>query len=213
MIYYYLNLISSFCIFGLYTIYNDYHNDYKKIKVKDHSELDKIYNKIIPNVFFNIFISSIPAIYIMSLLLNNPYYHLLSGLPLLCKYIALPLLVDIFFYISHRMLHNKYLFYFHRKHHELVHPVGIGSFYMSPIEFYGALVIPIYLPLILLGADNYHTHLWITFTVFNGICVAHSNTKQLSEFHNYHHTNKTKGYCNYGTDIFMDRLLGTRMIL
>ncbi len=216
MIYYYINLISSFFIFGVYTMINDYDTKSYNNKIKSRLELDKIYNKIIPNVFFNIFISSIPAVYIMNLLLNNPNYHLLSGLPLVAKYIALPLLLDMFFYISHRIFHTKYLFYFHRKHHELVHPVGIGSFYMSPVEFFGALVIPIYFPLILLGADNYHTHLWITFTVFNGICVAHSNTKQVyntSDFHYIHHSDKTKGYCNFGTDIFMDRLLGTKKVI
>jgi sterol desaturase/sphingolipid hydroxylase (fatty acid hydroxylase superfamily) len=83
---------------------------------------------------------------------------------------------------------------------------------MSPVEFYWAIVIPIFGPLVLLGADIYHTHLWITFAVFNGICVAHSNTKNLSEFHDYHHNTKNYFKCNFGIDIFMDRLFGTRRI-
>ena len=208
----YLNLITSFIIFGYYTYKNDYNNN-NKIKNKDKNELDNVYKKILPNVFFNIFILSAPAIYCFDNLLNNPKYHLLKNLPLICKYISLPLLVDLFFYTVHRSLHNKYLFYFHKKHHELIHPIGIGSFYMSPVEFYGALVIPIFSPLILLGSNFYHTQLWITLTVFNGICVAHSNTKNLSEFHDYHH-NVTKGYFkyNYGTDIFMDILFGTKKL-
>jgi sterol desaturase/sphingolipid hydroxylase (fatty acid hydroxylase superfamily) len=211
MLYYYANLISSFLIFGSYTTANDYAN-YKKIKSKNNMELNKIYNKIIPNVFFNVFLLSLPAIYCFDILLKNPNYHLLKGLPLAAKYVAMPLLVDIMFYINHRLLHNKYLFYFHKRHHELVSPVGIGSFYMSPVEFYWAIVIPIFGPLVLLGADIYHTHLWITFAVFNGICVAHSNTKNLSEFHDYHHNTKNYFKCNFGIDIFMDRLFGTRRI-
>ena len=123
------------------------------------------------------------------------------------KYISLPLLVDIMFYSVHKLLHNKYLFYFHKRHHELVHPVGIGSFYMSLLEFYGAIVIPVFGPLILLGANNYNAHLWLTFSVFNGICVAHGNTRNLSEFHDYHHNNFRY---NFGIDIFMDNLFNTK---
>ena len=214
MIYYYLNLTSSFLIFGFYTMIKDYNNDTDnyKIKAKSRLELDKIYNKIIPNVFFNVFLLSLPAVYCFDKLLVNTNYHLLKDLPLFAKYLAMPLLVDIMFYINHRILHNKYLFYFHKRHHELVSPVGLGSFYMSPVEFYWAIIIPIFGPLVLLGANSYNSHLWLTFSVFNGICVAHSNTKNLSEFHDYHHS--TKGYFkyNFGIDIFMDRLFGTRHI-
>jgi sterol desaturase/sphingolipid hydroxylase (fatty acid hydroxylase superfamily) len=211
MLYYYANLISAFLIFGSYTTANDYAN-YKKIKSKNNMELNKIYNKIIPNVFFNVFLLSLPAIYCFDILLKNPNYHLLKGLPLAAKYVAMPLLVDIMFYINHRLLHNKYLFYFHKRHHELVSPVGIGSFYMSPVEFYWAIVIPIFGPLVLLGANSYNSHLWLTFSVFNGICVAHSNTKNLSEFHDYHHNDKGYFTYNFGLDIFMDRLFRTRRI-
>jgi len=207
MIEYYINLVSSFLVFGAYTMINDY-NNYYKIKKRSNIELDKVYNKIVLNVLFNVFIASIPAIYVFNNLLNNSNYHLLQNLPLAGKYLCMPLLVDVLFYSVHRILHTKYLFYFHKRHHELIHPVGIGSFYMSLVEFYGALVFPIFGPLVLLGSNSYHTHLWITFTVFNGICIAHSNTKNLSEFHDYHH-NKIKGY-NYGIDIFMDRLLRTK---
>jgi sterol desaturase/sphingolipid hydroxylase (fatty acid hydroxylase superfamily) len=212
MIYYYLNLTLSFFIFGFYTMFKDYNNDNNKIKAKSRLELDKIYNKIIPNVFFNVFLLSLPAIYYFDMLLKNPDYHLLGNLPLAAKYLAMPLLVDIMFYINHRTLHTKYLFYFHKRHHELVSPVGLGSFYMSPVEFYWAIVIPIFGPLVLLGSNTINTHLWITFSVFNGICVAHSNTKNLSEFHDYHHNAKGYFKYNFGIDIFMDRLFRTRRI-
>ena len=211
MIYYYLNLISSFLIFGTYTMMNDY-NNLNKIKDKNRLELDKIYNKIIPNVFFNVFVLSLPAVYCFDLLLKNPDYHLLGKLPTVVKYIAMPLLVDIMFYTMHRLLHSKHLFYFHKRHHELVNPVGLGSFYMSPVEFYGAIVIPIFGPLVLLGANSINSHLWLTFAVFNGICVAHSNTKNLSEFHDYHHNAKGYFKYNFGIDICMDRVFRTRHI-
>lgn len=209
MIYYYANLITSFLIFGTYTMYNDY-NYYNKLKVRSNKELNEIYNKVIPNVILNVHILSIPAIYYFNKLLQNPNYHLLKNLPLPAKYLALPILVDIMFYSVHRLLHSKYLYYFHKRHHELINPIGIGSFYMSPVEFYGAIIIPIFAPLVLLGANNINAHLWLTFSVFNGICVAHSNTKNISEFHDYHHN--VSRY-NFGIDIFMDRLFRTRKIL
>ena len=210
MIYYYANLISSFLIFGCYTMINDY-NYYNKLKNKSNKELNETYNKVIPTVLLNVYVLSIPAIYIFDKLLKNPDYHLLKKLPIPAKYIALPIMVDIMFYSIHRLLHNKYLFYFHKRHHELINPIGIGSFYMSPVEFYCAIIIPIFTPLILLGANNINTHLWLTFTVYNGICVSHSNTKNLSEFHDYHHNSKNTGFrYNFGIDIFMDRLFGTQ---
>jgi sterol desaturase/sphingolipid hydroxylase (fatty acid hydroxylase superfamily) len=213
MIYIYINLIFSFLIFGSYTAVNDYTN-YKKIKAKNNMELNKIYYKIIPYVLSNVFLLSLPAVYYFDKLLVNPNYHLLKDLPLAAKYITMPLLIDIMFYTMHRLFHSKYLYYFHKRHHELVSPVGIGSFYMSPVEFYGAIVIPIFAPLVLLGANNFHSHLWITFTIYNGICVSHSNTKNLSEFHDYHHNSKNTGFrYNFGIDIFMDRLFGTRKVL
>jgi sterol desaturase/sphingolipid hydroxylase (fatty acid hydroxylase superfamily) len=78
---------------------------------------------------------------------------------------------------------------------------------MSLLEFYGAIVIPVFGPLILLGANSINTHLWLTFSVFNGICVAHGNTRNLSEFHDYHHNNFKY---NFGIDIFMDNLFNTK---
>ncbi len=210
MIDYYINLVLSFFVFGTYTMINDYNNKNKIKERNDDKELDIIYNKIIPNVLFNVYVASVPAIYIFNYLLNNSKYHLLSGLPWYGKYLCMPLLVDVLFYTVHRILHTKYLFYFHKKHHELINPVGMGSFYMSLVEFYGAIVIPIFGPLVLLGANRFNTHLWITFSVFNGMCVAHSNTKNLSEFHDYHHSNRTKGCYNYGIDIFMDILFRTK---
>jgi sterol desaturase/sphingolipid hydroxylase (fatty acid hydroxylase superfamily) len=204
--YLYINVISSFIIFGYYTYRNDY-SFKNKIKMKTTAELDKMYNKILPNVLFNVFCSSIPAIYLLNILVNDPRYHLLKNIPLVCKYIFLPFMVDILFYSSHKLLHNKYLFYFHKRHHELVNPIGIGSFYMSPFEFYCTVIIPVFGPLILLGANIYNIHLWTTFTIFNAICISHSNTKNLSEFHDYHHNNFKY---NFGIDLFMDNLFNTK---
>jgi sterol desaturase/sphingolipid hydroxylase (fatty acid hydroxylase superfamily) len=206
MIYIYLNLVTSFFIFGYYTYKNDY-NNINRIKERNKNELDSVYKKILPNVLLNVFLLSIPAIYYGNILLQDPKYHLFKNLPLLCRYSLLPILVDMMFYSVHKLLHNKYLFYFHKRHHELIHPVGIGSFYMSPVEFYCAIIIPIFGPLVLLGANNYHVHMWLTFTIGNAICVAHGNSKNISEFHDYHHYNFKY---NFGIDIFMDYLFRTK---
>ena len=82
MIYYYANLISSILIFGCYTMINDY-NYYNKLKNKSNKELNETYNKVIPTVLLNVYVLSIPAIYIFDKLLKNPDYHLLKKLPIL----------------------------------------------------------------------------------------------------------------------------------
>jgi hypothetical protein len=126
---------------------------------------------------------------------------------LIIKYLLTPLLLDISFYIAHRLFHTSLLYKYHKTHHELITPIGIGAFYMSAVEFYFGIMIPIFIPLFILGFKNIHLHIWIIILIGNAIFRSHSNTQNLSEFHNDHHIHFKY---NYGIDIFMDYIFNTK---
>jgi sterol desaturase/sphingolipid hydroxylase (fatty acid hydroxylase superfamily) len=205
MISYYFNGIITFSLTGLYTFYKDYYN-INKIKNRNHNELFLLYKKILPNVSFNLFISLLPiSLYLPQYAINSKL-NILSFLPLSIKVILFPFILDCAFYTFHRLLHTKYLYIFHKKHHELIDPVGIGAFYMSSIELYIGNILPVFIPVLLFGSNYYFLHIWTSFTIANAVYISHSNTTNLSNFHDIHH--KTFKY-NYGLDIFMDKLFNT----
>ena len=205
MLEYYLSGIFTFILVGIYTIYNDYNTNVitKKINPLSYTELNNLYIKVLPISCFNMFILFFPAACFFPLLINNNN----NDIPIIIKYLLTPFLLDISFYLAHRLFHTPFLYKFHKKHHELITPIGIGAFYMSSIEFYFGVIIPIFIPLFILGFKNIHLHIWTIILIGNAIYRSHSNIQDLSEFHNNHHIYFKY---NYGIDIFMDFIFNTK---
>ena len=127
----------------------------------------------------------------------------------------IPMLVvmgDIYFYITHRPLHTKWLFKYHKSHHTgktrvaksldadgLEHIVGnLGSFLCGILllQYFGYII------------NIYVLSLWIGIATIN-TCINHSSyeSKLDNGIHYIHH--KTLRY-NYGTGLYlMDRLMGS----
>jgi sterol desaturase/sphingolipid hydroxylase (fatty acid hydroxylase superfamily) len=61
--------------------------------------------------------------------------------------------------------------------------------------------------MILLSAHPYTIKIWIILTTANSVIMAHSGFKIMADFHDYHHEKFTK---NYGMNLFMDYLMGTK---
>lgn len=117
------------------------------------------------------------------------------------------IIADILFYTIHRVFHIPLLYkYFHKKHHQIVAPIGISAVYMTPVDLYIGNILPIYIPLLVLGAHPITTKIWIIITTVNTIIFAHSGFKGIADFHDGHHSLFNK---NYGTNLFMDKLFGT----
>ena len=201
---YYLSGIFTFILIGIYTMYNDYTN-YNKINSLSIFELNNLYKKVLPVSCFNMFILFLPASCYLPLLINNS--SLIIDIPIIIRYMLSPFILDLCFYSTHRLLHIPLFYRFHKKHHELITPIGIGAFYMSSIEFYFGVILPIFIPLLLLGINNIHLHIYTIILIGNAIYRSHSNTKNLSEFHNNHHIYFKY---NYGIDIFMDYIFNTK---
>lgn len=116
-------------------------------------------------------------------------------------------LTDLFFYIAHRTLHLP-IFYkrVHKKHHEITAPIGLSALYMSVLDLWFGNVLPVILPIYIVGMHPYIIIAWLWIIVFNTIILAHSGFNCLANFHDKHHEVFNK---NYGINIYMDRLFNT----
>ena len=161
-------------------------------------------NSIINQVFITlptiyIFLNSYPISY-------NNFLISIAGIPILI------ITGDIYFYLSHRPLHSKLLWYFHKTHHR--GQVCIAkSLDADPFEHLignlGSFIIGIFIKHYLNFTFNiYMLYLWSALATIN-TCISHSNNMAPGDnnIHNIHH--KLLKY-NYGTGFYiMDRLFGS----
>ena len=194
---YYLTSFSLFMV--------DYLNLFTMYKIQNKPCMH-YYKKCLPNVAINSFIWSIPPISILSYFTN--WYEFDFTFPkLLFDMLGSYVLTDFFFFTCHYILHNKYLYkLFHKKHHEIKTPIGLSAIYATVGDLYFGNILPIYLPLILFSSHYINVCIWLTLTTFNTVFMAHSGFRKLADFHDYHHKNFNK---NYGTELYMDYLMGT----
>jgi len=134
---------------------------------------------------------------------------------LLYSIVSLPIIIicgDMYFYLSHRPLHTKYLWHLHKSHHQgtvcvaksldadvLEHLFGnLGSFAAGFLFlFYFDFIVNIYV-----------IYFWTLLATIN-TCISHSGIKTQydSGVHHIHH--KLLKY-NFGTGLYlMDRIMGS----
>ena len=201
--YLYINLI-YYTLGGIFYLI-DYYKCYQKIQIDKEDKTMATYALSLPTVLMNTFVYMIPVALITGYYDDHHHGNFDLLRCLIDIAISMPL-IDIFFYLGHRIFHINYLYGFHKKHHEIIAPVGITAVYMSPIDMYFGNILPLFTPIYLLRSHPITVKIWVLIVLSNTICVAHSGCQSLSEFHDYHHYAFNK---NYGTDIFMDRLFGT----
>lgn len=162
----------------------------------------KITSEAFTTTFMNVSIYSIPAIYIFGSLIPNLEFSLIRTLIHLA---IMFLTVDLCFYTTHYIFHNKYLYRFHKVHHEYKYPVAMVALYCHWMDFYFNNIFPIAVTGLLLGSDLITMNIWLAITTFNAIYVSHSG-RTSDKFHLLHHVYVT---CNYGIGFYMDKLLIT----
>jgi sterol desaturase/sphingolipid hydroxylase (fatty acid hydroxylase superfamily) len=111
---------------------------------------------------------------------------------------------EIWFYTFHYLLHTKYLYRFHKTHHENNEVIGIFALYAHPIDAVGLNLGSMLLLHYFIGCSVFHLYFIGTLATVNTIISAHTGTH--SGFHQAHHRRFT---CNYGMNYFMDRIFGT----
>ncbi len=190
--------------------YDDHNtNSITKIQQTNTNEIYSTYEKIIKTVALNTFVFAIPIIlyagYYDTNVMILPFDYTKCFFDLCIALVC----IDPFFYTTHKLLHHKLLYNaFHKKHHEITKPVGMAALYSTVTEFYVGNIIPIFLPLFIVGAHPITIKIWLMMIIINTILFSHSGYKKMADFHDKHHQYFNK---NYGTDMYVDKLMDTYM--
>lgn len=116
------------------------------------------------------------------------------------------LIADFGTYWLHRLFHSsKFLYQFHKVHHEFKYPISLGAFYADPVDFFVVNMFPFTLPIFLLHPDNYSIAIITNLFVIVTVLQAHGTYTFLSDAHLQHHLHYK---VNYGLGL-MDILMGT----
>ena len=92
--------------------------------------------------------------------------HAFEWLPEGVKLVASAAILDVWFYLSHRLLHTSVLYHMvHWVHHTFKAPVAVASMYAHPIEFMSNLLGILMGPYVT-NAHPFVTYFWITMCFF-----------------------------------------------
>ena len=169
----------------------------------------KKYPKAIKFSLVNQLVVSLPTAYLFEELIISSIDPITSSW-FLCgfKIFLIVNLSNVFFYLTHRLLHTKWFFdRIHYKHHEFIEPVACAALYAHPIEHLFGNVLSFILPVIIVGT-TYYTILVLLVLGTIVSTFAHVRYKILptTNGHLVHH--KLFKY-NYGFGNYLDRLFGT----
>lgn len=203
---YFIFLFSFISSAGL-CIYQDFYKEYPRIQGEiSRGNIIKIYKKCLPLVLFNIFVC-IPLIlcFPFNMFLSPFNYWQVYHFPLLL------FLVDFTFYFFHYLFHHPRLYVFHKVHHQIRRPVCISALYLHPVDLIFGNILPLFLPVFIVGSSYEVLCVWTFFTVFETTYGAHSGIKGRGDNHDMHHKIFVK---NYGSGLYIcDRLLKTYLSL
>lgn len=169
-------------------------------------KLIQLYKKILPVVIFNVcIVSPFSALYLFSFFTLTHTTNLYT-IPIDLFFMIMG--TEILFYILHRIAHIPVIYkYVHKRHHELIEPIGLGALYCSPLEMIFVNIPPILLPGLLLGISFNMIILFSILTTFNTVINGHGGYKNNGiAFHDKHHE-RFNG--NYGIGYFMDKIFNT----
>jgi methylsterol monooxygenase len=97
---------------------------------------------------------------------------------------------DVLFYYSHRLLHHRWFYRFHKKHHEYTAPIGIASEYSEVIEHFLSNYFPVFSGCKFVKPHVTTVALWLTIvivTTVNDHSGYHLPFLHSSRIHDYHH--------------------------
>lgn len=188
------NIIIPFYAAWLYMVSSYY--DYSKNK-HEIKNIDKGYN--IDVLFTNVFIY-LPLSLFLTLTvqpIEQNYYSFARE----TFHIFLNVVFgEIWFYTLHRLMHTKYLYKYHKTHHEVKETIGILALYAHPFDAIIVNMGSIYVLHLLLQFSAFQVYLVGTCATVNTIINSHSSKRQ-NLFHQIHHL---KFNVNFGLDLFMD---------
>ena len=165
--------------------------------------VNKIKRHHVENLFWNVFVFqplSLGSVLYMLPPADN-YHSLLAE----ALYILSQIVVgEVWFYTIHYIIHSKYLYKYHKTHHENNEVIGIFALYAHPLDAIITNFGSIFLLHYFIRFSVFHIYLIGTVATVNTIVSSH--TGRTCGFHQNHHR---MFRCNYGMNYFMDRLFGT----
>jgi sterol desaturase/sphingolipid hydroxylase (fatty acid hydroxylase superfamily) len=128
---------------------------------------------------------------------------------------------EVLFYIAHRTFHEVPLLYkIHKKHHEYRGTISIAAQHANPIEDVVANITPTLLYVLYMRLPTPLISVWLlcriweTYESHSGYCFKKTWLAKIgllnsarAEFHDFHHT---ANIGNFGTNLFLDRMLHTQ---
>ena len=142
-------------------------------------------------------------------LLSIPAYILLNYIKLssiqlgfISSFIVLVLGTELWFYFSHRLLHSRYLYPYHKIHHLYTEPTAVTALYCHGFEFIFCNFLSVVWTQMFIDYPWYILLMWYSLTAFNT-----TRSHQLVDgYHYIHHGNSKK---NFGVLGIFDHLMGT----
>ena len=116
-------------------------------------------------------------------------------------------IAEIWFAFSHRLMHSRQLYRFHKQHHtDTYPPTSADVLNCGIVELFFVNVASILIGPLLIPADYVTICIWIFITCVNAT-IGHSHFIGPSEEHSLHHARRN---VNYGSGMYLlDRLFGT----
>lgn len=140
---------------------------------------------------------------------NLYYFNILDLIQLRYQYILYGvILVDTIEYFMHRSLHKfKFLYKYHKVHHELNNPYNFGALYNSTVE--GILESFLLLSGFILCNFSFYEYIIVISLANIATVIDHTNLNIKNNFHYLHHSK----YQNYNFQqpffTYYDRIFGT----
>src|SRR5436305_904801 len=150
--------------------------------------------------------------------ISQIFYFPLTWYGYILKYMAMSLMAECWFYYTHRLLHTKYLYYWHADHHAFIRSYALAGLYCSPVEMVFVNLLSVVVPLQISGVlfiEVIIVFALIALNVLKGHAQLHLR-KDIPNWipdwlvsnwdHDLHHKTMT---CNYGVLYLLDRIHGT----
>ena len=173
------------------------------------------YNGIIIRLFYNMIASGciVPLIYCIPTIITFPFlwYNYLI------KYFIALIMIEIWFYYSHRLMH-KFFYRWHKDHHAFIRPCALTGLYCSSFEMVFVNQLSVALPLQLLNFSSNEVLIFSILIALN-VLKGHAGLHERDDIPKWipqviiqsidHDTHHSDMISNFGILYLLDRIHGT----